>query len=56
MYVCMYAGTEARIKRKNRRRLYLFSDILLVADLPTSGGGGGGAKDNSKITVKQVGR
>lgn len=42
-------GTEARIKRTNRRRLLLFSDVLLVAEPPLEAGNA-----RERIFVKQA--
>lgn len=47
------SGTEARIKRTNRRHLLLLSDALLIGEPPVPAQGKkAGPKD--KITVKQV--
>ncbi len=46
-------GTEARIKRTNRRQLLLLSDALLIGEPPVPAPGKkAGPKD--QITVKQV--
>lgn len=46
------AGTEALIKRVNRRHLWLFSDVLLVAEPGAAIGKKPTGKE--KIVVKQV--
>jgi hypothetical protein len=47
------AGTEARIKRKNKRILLLFTDVLLVAEPPLLAPGKK-ATGKEKLVVKQV--
>jgi len=50
----MTTGTEALIKRNNRRNLLLFTDVLLVAE--SNNPPGKKSKAREKIVVKQVGK